>query len=207
LNFDKIQKGRIVPESKNLASPSERVKESSILLTGVASKLNSASDRLAKSIQELDAFLKEFGLGVSSFVNFRSWTSQDGMEYDYDALGYAKTNGKWGLTIKTRSGHQMADHEAGETWLYNEAPRLLRVKAAKAIPELLEKLIKDAEKMSADVDAQAEQVDAMTKALAEGRSVEDKTARKITNLFEPDKGFTVRDVISTAGTKTERGKK
>ena len=161
-------------EEKSSASPAERVKASYKSLTAVASTLNSASDRLAKSVAELDAFLKQIALGVSSFVTFRSAPYPDPLQFDIDELGYAKNSGKWGLTIRTRSGHEAFDVEHSEQWPFNEAPRLLRVRAAKAIPELLEKLVADADEMSKEVEQRTGEVDAITRALteaaAQGRS-------------------------------------
>jgi hypothetical protein len=152
---------------KTVLHPIQRVQDSYKKLESAAIVLNSASDKLGKPIADLDAYLKKLGLGISSFVKFRAWDSSDGSEYSYDELGYAKLSGKWGLAIRNRSGRRTGhpDDEDCETWVYNEAPRLLRVQAVKAIPELLDKLFADATKMAETVEEEAKMLSELTDAM------------------------------------------
>lgn len=113
-------------------------------LATAATTLNTVSDQLGKVVVELDAALKRLNLGIASWVDFRSWESPDGGDFSCDQIGYARIGGKWGIAIRSISGNYSFGEETidGE-WLFNDAPRALRIKAIDKIPELLESLIKD----------------------------------------------------------------
>ena len=103
----------------------------------VATSLNTESDKLNASVTRLETLLKKHPIGVSSWVSFNE--SSDGNRYSSDEVGFAKINGKWGLAIRSVSGHmQYPDSEECETWPFNESPRRLRVNAVSKFPELLE---------------------------------------------------------------------
>ena len=137
---------------------SQRVQESFLRLSTTAANLNSVSDKLNASISNLEAALRKLGLGITSWVPFTSSTSQDGLSYWFEEIGYAKVNGRWALAIRTRSGHEAAESDDIEIWPFNEAPRHLRVRAVKKIPELIDKLNKDAAEIAEQVVARANEV-------------------------------------------------
>lgn len=121
-----------------------RVQTSFQKLTTAAASLNTISDQLGKVVVELDESLKTLNLGISSWIPFRQW--EDIPDYSYDEVGYAKIGGKWGIGIRSRSGdYHDPDQENIEAWLFKDAPRALRIDAIDKIPELLEKLIDDAD--------------------------------------------------------------
>jgi hypothetical protein len=140
--------------------------------------------------------------------------------YDLDNLLYTKINGKWGFAIETLAGHAEADeHRVHETWPFNEAPRGKRVKAVKFIPELLDKLAKDAAAMVADVDEQSDAVAEITAAISAKSPVVSAFQQKlkealnppvnydeiaITTGGEPASSVVPQDVIVPVGTVTIR---
>jgi hypothetical protein len=142
----------------------KRVHDSCRQLAEVAPTLNSASDRLGVSVSKLEDHIKPLGLGVTSWVPFSSWHSQDGFQYSFEEIGYAKIGGKWGIAIRTRSGNEAYPEDDGDSWAFNEAPRDLRVRAVAKIPDLLEKLIKDTASMAKTVAESADQVDIFAEA-------------------------------------------
>jgi hypothetical protein len=145
----------------------DRVKKSFSALSSVASALNVSSDKLSNNITALETELKKLSLGVSSSVIFDDRSPDGSPKYDFDKLLYSKTNGKWGFAIESMSGDERADTcDSYEVWPFNEAPRGKRVKAVKLIPDLLDKLAKDAGAMVADVDAQAGAVAEITAAIS-----------------------------------------
>jgi hypothetical protein len=82
--------------------------------------------------------------------------------YWSEDLGYAKSGATWGICLRKLSGdYQRADEdEQIESWLFNDAPRTLRISAIDKIPELLEKLSEEAVKTTNEIrkrlsDAQA----------------------------------------------------
>jgi hypothetical protein len=152
---------------------SERVQESYRQLYGVAADLNAISDELGKSIQELDAALKKLNLGVSVWVLIRGGNEapEDPAEHWSEELGYAKVGGKWGIALRTISGnYAYPERDDVEAWLFNDAPRHLRLSAIGKIPELLDALSKEAAETSAKIMgklAEAQEVAAAVKSASE----------------------------------------
>jgi hypothetical protein len=146
--------------------PVERVQDLFRQLSKVAPSLNSASDKLGKSVTRLEDRLKPLGLGVTSWVDFNISHSPNGYNYHIEELGYTRSDGKWGFAIRTRQGSEVREEDEDVTsWAFNEAPRSLRVRAVKKIPELLEKLIKDVGSMAKSVAETADEVDLLANAL------------------------------------------
>ena len=144
----------------------QRVQNSYRQLPVVATSLNNESDKLNASAKRLETILRKHPIGVASWVHFAESRSQDGMHYSFQDVGFAKLNGKWGLAIRTVSGTLSPfDDDDVETWMFNEAPRGLRVRAVAKLPELLEQLVKDATEMIAEVTEQVMAVDFLADAL------------------------------------------
>lgn len=134
-------------------------------LSAASETLNKASDTLTQEIKEVEQALGAFNLGVSTWVKFKETSEQhdggNGRFYDFeriDMLGYDKHNGKWALLVY--SGIEEIQND--ETWLLRDAPRDLRILAVDAIPELLEKIVKEAAELADKVRVKADR----TKAIA-----------------------------------------
>jgi hypothetical protein len=122
-------------------SLSERMQSSYKQLSEAAVTLNAASDDLGKAVNALDDALKRLNLGITAWFNFLEGGSDDGFYYTYTQIGYAKVGSKWGLAIRTVSGNQAEDDDTvHDIWLFNDAPRDLRVSAVASIPDLLDQL-------------------------------------------------------------------
>jgi hypothetical protein len=158
----------------------ERVQQTFRQLSVASTALNTISDKLGESIANLDGGLKKLNLGISSWVHFSEGSSEDGFYYSFDDVGYAKIGGKWGIAIRCVSGTQSESEDNVEQWAFNDAPRNLRVKAVVKIPDLFEKLLKDAEEITKKVASQIEEVDILTRAITgamEQSQVEAKHAK------------------------------
>lgn len=131
---------------------SERVTASFSQLTSVASDLNAISDELGKSIAEIDAALKKLNLGITVWEKISAWEADPQMgdlSYWTEDIGYAKIKGKWGISLRRVDGdYNNPDRDEIESWLFNDAPRALRLEAIEKIPDLLEKLSKEAVKVT-----------------------------------------------------------
>jgi hypothetical protein len=126
------------PENDSLVA---RVQSSYRKLSDVAIELNSVSDTLGKMIADLDATLKKLNLGLTVWVQIRGSDDQQTHNHWSEELGYAKINGKWGIALRTVEGnYNYPDQDSIETWLFNDAPRQIRLSSIAYIPELLEKL-------------------------------------------------------------------
>lgn len=134
-------------------------------LATAANNLNAVSDELSRSVSNLDNALKKLNLGVSTWVRL-SRTEDSHGAFALKELGYAKVGGRWGLALRTVAGHGLgADLEEREEWLFNDAPRPLRVQAIDMIPELLERLVRDARNTTRAISRkirQAERFDVKT---------------------------------------------
>jgi hypothetical protein len=147
----------------------ERVASYYSQLSTVAADLNAVSDELGKSIAEIDAALKKLNLGITTWVKIHC---DDGNPFgDSDSfwsrdIGYAKVSNKWGISLRTIDGqHSDPDRSETEEWLFNDAPRSLRLEAIDKIPELLEKLSKDAVKTTKDIRARLGEAQAVAEAI------------------------------------------
>lgn len=143
----------------------QRVQESFRKLSVVSTYLNAVSDKLGASASGLDASLKRLNLGISSWVAFSEWQSEDHLQYKSDDVGYTKAGGKWGLAIRSVSGNEAHGNTNEDLWPFNEAPRGLRIRAVAKIPDLLDKLVADATNAAEETAKKAETIDALTLAI------------------------------------------
>lgn len=112
-------------------------------LQSVAADLNAVSDELGSSIAEIDVVLKNLNLGITVWTAFRrdSGDSNKGdFNYSSDEIGYTKCSGRWGICLRQVFGDVSRDEEKEDIWLFNDAPRALRLAAIDHIVALLQKL-------------------------------------------------------------------
>lgn len=84
-------------------------------------------------------------LGISAWIDIRSSDEPQDQSYWSEDIGYAKVGGKWGIALRTvRGNYNWPDQESVEEWLFNDAPRSLRLSAIGKLPTLLEELSKEA---------------------------------------------------------------
>ena len=113
-------------------------------LSSIASSLNAASDELTKVVGVLDEALKKLNVGLPVWVTAWSRGVED-WEFDDDQIGYYKVNGKWGVALRHIWGDHRDDTFYDEgPWLFNDAPRELRLRCVNKIPEVIEALAKEA---------------------------------------------------------------
>ena len=168
--------------SEDVPAPDpEKVSATFRQLEAAATQLNAVSDQLGESITALDLILKRLNLGIPA------WEKIAG---DYDAntgsfwaheIGYAKIDGKWGIALRTRDGDAAdPEDEHIERWLFSDAPRKLRLDAIDKLPELLDRLIKEAESIAEKIKDKI------------GRAQQVVTAVKSAETREIDKAQTSR---------------
>ncbi|MFY9821187.1 MAG: hypothetical protein WAM82_07380 [Thermoanaerobaculia bacterium] len=108
-------------------------------------------------VRPIDAALKKLNLGISAWYAYRG-SEDPGPDggYSYRRIGYAKVGGKWGLALSKDSGNVCDDERYNyEEWLFNDAPRSMRIEALDYIPDLLEQLVKESNKVAADLQKKA----------------------------------------------------
>jgi hypothetical protein len=130
--------------------PSSNVSSTFKELAKTAQALNSASDNLNKVIEKLGEALRILNIGVAAWVSFDQWSDEE-MNNGYSSIGYAKINNRWGITLTSTSGNDQWPEERSMTWHFSDAPRELRLRAVRHIPELIEELNKVAAKFTEDL--------------------------------------------------------
>jgi hypothetical protein len=174
--------------STSANSLAERVQSSYLQLSAVASDLNIASDELGRCINDIDTALKKLNLGVEVWVQIRSGQEQDSPYYWSENIGYGKISGKWGVALCTRSGDYSSHEETGEGWLFNDAPRSLRLSAIEKIPDLLKRLSEEAvattKKINEKLGAAQEVANAVKKAAWGGPPIETSKKRRIVGIAD-----------------------
>jgi hypothetical protein len=142
-----------------MASKTEKVQKSFVALRSVATSLNQASDELTKVVGTLDEALKKLNIGLTVWVTFRERSDDDPDAYDKDEIGYCKLNSKWGVALRHIWGHHGFDaHNEAGPWLFNDAPRELRIHGVDKIPELIEEIGKTAVTTTTKVQEKTQQV-------------------------------------------------
>lgn len=134
-------------------------------LSEIAPSLNSASDELTKVVDKLDEALKKLNLGLTAWVRFADRVPQVDFPYDCDQIGYCKVNGKWGIALRHIWGQDWDDHNEEGPWLFNEAPREMRLRSVDKIPELIESLNKKASDTTKKIREKTKEVRELAEAI------------------------------------------
>ena len=157
-------------------SLNSRISSSYKQLTQAATELNAVSDELGKFVTALDAALRRLNLGIATWLRLESREDGSG-NYTKRDLGYAKVGNKWGIALRTMSGnHNDVEDSNVEEWLFNDAPRALRIEAVEKLPDLFENLIKEADVAIKKVKAQT--ISARQLAAALGDATNSSETRK-----------------------------
>jgi hypothetical protein len=136
-------------------------------LSSVASSLNQASDELTKIVTILDEALKNLNVGLTVWVTFRSRAVEPEPDaYDDDQIGYGKVNGKWGIALRHIWGNYGWDaHDIEGPWLFNEAPREMRLHGVDKIPEVIAALGKEAFDITKKIHEKTQEVRKLANAI------------------------------------------
>lgn len=80
-----------------------------------------------------------------------------GGPYRIRELGYSKVGGTWGIALRELTGNDSYPEDGTEeSWLFNDAPRVHRIEAVEWLPQLLEKLIADADSATKKIKEKAQ---------------------------------------------------
>src|SRR6185436_5204674 len=151
--------------SDEKVSPSVRIAASYKRLAESAEILNKKSDAFGEHIAVLDKLLQKLNLGVAAWERIRGSDEDGHGNYWREDVGYAKVKGEWGIAIRERSGNHNYGDGDSEEWLFADAPRALRISAIDQIPDLVDKLIKYADKTARKIDEKTAEVRELAEAL------------------------------------------
>jgi len=124
---------------------SERVASALKRLAASAANLTAASDEFSRPIVDLEAALAKLDVGLITWQRIAGG-SDDFDNYWNRDVGYMRMEGKWRLVIRAVSGNPHVEDEDVDVWAFNDAPRSYRIEALDKLPDLLEELIKNADK-------------------------------------------------------------
>ena len=145
----------------------ERVQASYKQLSLAANSLNAASDELGKAISVLDAALQKLNLGVSAWAQLSGNEDPGTGTWWNRSVGYTKIRDKWGIALRTAGGnYNFPDDDSEELWLFNDAPRWMRIEAVGKIPDLLEALLKEAEETTKKIKSRTTQAHELAAAMS-----------------------------------------
>ena len=162
----------------------ERVDSLLPSLAATAAKLNEASKSLSALIDRIDGALQRLNLGVTAWTVVAQ--GENGNEGGWsEDLGYDRNSRKsWGLMLRKvveYYGHTDLDEYA--EWPFNEAPRELRIRAVKQIPNLLKKLDEASQEivknLSDSLEGPVAFVDALEQAARPQRAIKGKPGRQL----------------------------
>ena len=163
-------------------SLNNRISSSYKQLTQAATELNAVSDELGKFVTALDSALRRLNLGIATWLRLESREDGSG-NYTKRDLGYAKIGNKWGIALRTMVGnHNDVEDSNVEEWLFNDAPRALRIESVEKLPDLFESLVKEADAATRQIRTKTERAQALASALTDpsssAQSSEQPPARK-----------------------------
>jgi hypothetical protein len=148
-------------------SLNHRISSSYKQLTQAATELNAVSDELGKFVTALDSALRRLNLGIATWLRLESREDGSG-NYTKRDLGYAKIGNKWGIALRTMSGnHNDVEDSNVEEWLFNDAPRALRIESVEKLPDLFENLVKEADAATKQIRTKTQRAQALATALTE----------------------------------------
>jgi hypothetical protein len=148
-------------------SLNHRISNSYKQLTQAATELNAVSDELGKFVTALDVALRRLNLGIATWIRLESREDGSG-NYTKRDLGYAKIGNKWGIALRTMSGNHNAVEDANvEEWLFNDAPRALRIESVEKLPDLFENLVKEADAATRQIRTKTQRAQALATALTD----------------------------------------
>ncbi|HEY3974530.1 MAG TPA: hypothetical protein VGM18_16115 [Candidatus Sulfotelmatobacter sp.] len=154
--------------------PVEKIQASYKQLSLAAVSLNAASDALGEAVSVFDAALKRLNLGVSAWVTVSGNDEEDGQWWSRD-IGYTRIGDKWGIALKAANGdHAVPERDLVEKWLFNDAPRWMRIEAVGRIPDLLDALLRQTEDTTKKIKSKTEEALALAEAM--GKALEQTQA-------------------------------
>lgn len=123
-------------------------------LSVASEALNNASTIFNEQLLVIEDALGSYNLGVSAWAHAcsldESAISDKGGIVEFTrhiSVGYDKRAGKWCLLASSF----VPEFEDRTEWILRDAPREVRLQAIVGIPQLLEKLIEEANKLTAEV--------------------------------------------------------
>jgi hypothetical protein len=158
-------------------SPGERIASSFKRLAASSSNLSTATDEFTEVVAALETPLKSIRPQVAAWHQI---AGSDGDEYGcywHRDIGYAQVGEKWGIALRTVDGHEAADHDEIEVFLFNDAPSWMQIESVGKLPDLFDELIKRTEETTRKLQAKTAEAKQMAAALTQAIAELDLAAK------------------------------
>jgi hypothetical protein len=166
-------------------------------LSAAASSLNTASGVLTQVVSILDESLKKLNVGIAAWVTFRSRDddNRDPHDYDEDQIGYCKIRGMWGIALRRIWGNTHSfEGDSEGPWLFNDAPRDMRIAGVDAIPKLIQELCEQASETEKKVVEKTLKIRELADAIQQVVIVEKAGIKPPPSLIPPKSSPTLADM-------------
>ena len=165
----------------------ERVANSIKQLSSAAQDLNAVSSEMGQAIAAIDRVLQGLNLGVPTWTRITGGDEPpNGEGYWHCDLGYAKVSNRWGIALRDVSGYYSdPDGESCDSWLFNDAPRWLRIEGVSKIPDLIEELIKNTRETTEKIKSKTAEVGELVFVIAAAIGREKRAAKRISPGIPP----------------------
>jgi hypothetical protein len=138
---------------------------------------------LGAAISPWDDALRKLNLGLSAWVTISG--GEDLPDWWKRELGYTKVGERWGIALRTVSGsYEYPSDDAEQAWLFNDAPRWMRIESIGKLPDLLEALLKQTADTTVKIQKKTAQARELGDALGEPEVLESPgLAQNLINQF------------------------
>jgi len=135
-------------------------------LSYTSALLNHASRRLNDAVETLDDALQKLNLGVDAWIDTWSKDSDPTQVWEYEEIGYAKIKGSWciGIRLTLENMGNKPDPEVKE-WQFREAPRDLRIRNARYLKKLIEKINEEASAKALAIEENANETEKLAEVI------------------------------------------
>lgn len=125
---------------------SERLASAFKRLVSTANDYNAASAEFSKPVLQIEESVEPLNLRLTTWKKIVGGADDYGNYWSRD-VGYTRVNGRWRIVVRAMSGnYNVEEADEYELWPFDEAPQSYRIEALDKLPDLLEELIKNAEK-------------------------------------------------------------
>jgi hypothetical protein len=132
------------------------IKQSLDLLSSVSDSLNKASDLLTARISEVEAALQRYRLGIDAWVPLAEFSNGPVNPALIQELGYGRYGGKWGLLVVEYYDDAEGPEDEVKQTLLRESSRDIRLAAVDKLPDLIQKIVQEAQKVAEEAALKAE---------------------------------------------------
>ncbi|HXT69936.1 MAG TPA: hypothetical protein VN700_09285 [Vicinamibacterales bacterium] len=161
-----------------ISSPSERLADAYKRLVVAAASHRSASHEFTKPFAEIERAIKDLNLPVATWQKIAGGEDNYGGYWSRD-VGYARTKGIWGLALRSVRGHESWEEDDSEQWPFDEAPSSLRLEALEKLPDLLEQIIKNAEKTTRKLEEKTPEAQDLARAIKDASAELREEAKRL----------------------------